>query len=133
MNFPTFYAPGSAPFVPTAPCPASLSSASETPANETNSASAIRARTAAALVRYIQELRPSLDKGRLILLEVQDVTEVHGAVTADDLKALGVDTATITVLNTFLTRMIEFMDTSTQSRKSYRSAINAVQRVNAQL
>lgn len=98
-----------------------------------NSPVAIKKRTAAALIRHVQKIAPLLDEARLAVQEVADVVDVYGTVTDADLAELGVSAATITSLNTFLTKLIEFMDSSTQTRKSYRTAINSVRRVGAQM
>lgn len=93
----------------------------------------IKKRTVAAIVRLMQEVAPALDKVRLMSQEVADVIDVYGTVTDEDLEALGITAATAGTLVTFMTKMNEFMDASTQSRKSYRTAINSVRRVGAQL
>lgn len=98
-----------------------------------NSPSKIKERTAAALIRRIQQLAPQLDEARILVQELQDVTEIHGTLTDDDLARLGVDAVTVTSLGVFLIKLTEFMDAEPQSRKSYRSAINAVRRVGAQI
>lgn len=107
--------------------------AGETPPANPNSPAGIKLRSAAALIRQVQKLAPGLDEARVILQELTDVVEVHGAITDEDLAELGVTAAQVTQLATFLTKLFEFMDTSTATRKSYRSAINAVRRAAAQI
>lgn len=102
-------------------------------ASAPNSPVEIKKRTAAAVIRLMQEVSPGLDKIRLMTQEVADVVDVHGTVTDEDLAALGVSAATLTSLVAFMTKLTEFMDSSTQTRKSYRTAINSVRRVGAQV
>lgn len=98
-----------------------------------NAPALIKLRTTAALIRQIQKIAPALDDTRLVLTELQDVLEVHGALTDDDLAQLGVSAAQVTSLQAFLTKLFEFMDNSTQTRKPYRTVINSVRRVGAQI
>lgn len=103
-----------------------------TPVNA-NSPEQIKLRSAAALIRQIQKLAPELDEARQTLQELTDVVDVHGALTDEDLASMGVTAAQVTNLAAFLTRLFEFMDTPTQTRKAYRSTINSVRRAAAQL
>ena len=108
--------------------------AAETPSSESPNAPAlIKLRTAAALIRQIQKIAPILDDTRTVLTELQDVIDVYGAVGDEELTQLGVSAAQVASLQAFLTKLFEFMDNSTQARKPYRTAINSVRRVGAQL
>lgn len=108
--------------------------AAETPISENPNAPAlIKLRTASALIRQIQKIAPMLDDTRTVLTELQDVIDVHGAITDADLSQLGVSAAQVASLQAFLTKLFEFMDNSTQTRKPYRTTINSVRRVGAQL
>jgi hypothetical protein len=97
-----------------------------------NAPAGIKLRSAAALIRQMQRLAPVLDEARLTLQELTDVVEVYGALTDEELQQLGVSAAQVTSLATFLTKFFEFMDASTQTRKSYRSAINTIRRAAAE-
>lgn len=111
------------------PLPAAEKLVAENP----NAPAHIKARATAALIRQIQKIAPTLDDARTVLTELQDVIEVHGALADEDLAALGVSAAQVGSLQAFLTKLFEFMDNSTQTRKPYRTAINSVRRVGAQL
>ncbi|MBK8051098.1 MAG: hypothetical protein IPK16_30765 [Anaerolineales bacterium] len=110
-----------------------LPAAETPPVKNPNAPELIKLRTAAALVRQIQKLAPILDDTRTVLTELQDVIDVHGAIADEDLTQLGVSAAQVASLQAFLTKLFEFMDNSTQTRKPYRTTINSVRRVGAQL
>ncbi|MCC6457287.1 MAG: hypothetical protein IT328_20200 [Caldilineaceae bacterium] len=98
-----------------------------------NSPQDIKLKTAAAIVRTVQEMSPVLDKARLMAQELTDVVTVYGGVTDEELAALGVDTATITSLASFLTSLVAFMDADAANRENYRTIINSIKRISARL
>lgn len=103
------------------------------PVGTPNAATDIKLRTAAALIRAVQDLTPHLEEARQIVQEVTDVIDSYGTLTDEELENLGVKAATVTNLVTFLTKLVEFLDASTATKKSYRASINSVKRVGAYL
>lgn len=100
-----------------------------------NSPSEIRLRSAANLLRFLQStMLPTIDLADVALIEYQSVIKIHGALTDEDIVRLGMTAVSFTKLVTFLERLIEFAEkTSAQQPDSYRTQLNSVRRVNAQI
>jgi hypothetical protein len=101
--------------------------------NSDNTPSMIKTRSAAALIRQLQGLTPGVDGMRASFQEIQDVIALNGDLTDEDLAPLGLTTVQVAALIDFLTKFFTFMDSSTQSRPSYRSQINAIKRLGVQV
>lgn len=101
--------------------------------NNGNAPSALKLRSMAALLRQLQALIPGVDNARAGLQEFNDVIAIYGDLTDEDVAPLGITAAQANASVDFLTKFFAFMDTSTQSRASYRSQINAIKRVGAQI
>lgn len=98
-----------------------------------NSDAAMKLRQAAKIIRTAQELAPYMDELRLLALETQDIVKVYGGVTTDDLAELGISDVTLGGIVTFFAQLIEFYDKEVADGISYRTAVNSVRRVAAQI
>jgi hypothetical protein len=101
--------------------------------NTANAPSALKLRSMSALMRQLQALTPGVDNARASLQEYNDVVAIYGDVTDEDLAPLGITAAQAGASVDFLTQFFAFMDASSQGQPSYRSQINAIKRIGAQI
>lgn len=98
-----------------------------------NGASSLKLRSIAALLRQLQALTPGVDNARAGLQEYGDVIAIYGDVTDEDLTPLGITAVQANAAVDFLTQFFAFMDASSEGQPSYRSQINAIKRIGAQI
>lgn len=98
-----------------------------------NGASSLKLKSIAALLRQLQALTPGVDNARAGLQEYGDVIAIYGDVTDEDLTPLGITAVQANAAVDFLTQFFIFMDASSEGQPSYRSQINAIKRIGAQI